>query len=141
MYFCHDLHSLCSRIYQILFYTLLIVLLNIFVKVLFYSWNNWSGSCILWYNGLSFLSQQVRIAVFSQHHVDGLDLSSNPLLYMMRCFPVSYCTLLFLFALHLCIYGYMRAPCGKQSVVSSSYGSHNLLLSWISEYHCSKNIM
>lgn len=32
---------------------------------------------------------QVRIAVFSQHHVDGLDLSSNPLLYMMRCYPVS----------------------------------------------------
>nr|ADE76637.1 unknown [Picea sitchensis] len=27
------------------------------------------------------------MAVFSQHHVDGLDLSSNPLLYMMRCFP------------------------------------------------------
>lgn len=33
---------------------------------------------------------QVRIAVFSQHHVDGLDLTSNPLLYMMRCFPVSF---------------------------------------------------
>lgn len=33
---------------------------------------------------------QVRIAVFSQHHVDGLDLTSNPLLYMMRCFPVGF---------------------------------------------------
>ncbi|KAM0890059.1 hypothetical protein ACQ4PT_027295 [Festuca glaucescens] len=30
---------------------------------------------------------QVRMAVFSQHHVDGLDLTVNPLLYMMRCFP------------------------------------------------------
>ncbi|KAL6555823.1 hypothetical protein OROHE_007097 [Orobanche hederae] len=30
---------------------------------------------------------EVRIAVFNQHHVDGLDLTSNPLLYMMRCFP------------------------------------------------------
>ncbi|XWS61568.1 hypothetical protein CRYUN_Cryun07bG0136600 [Craigia yunnanensis] len=29
----------------------------------------------------------VNIAVFSQHHVDGLDLSLNPLLYMMRCYP------------------------------------------------------
>lgn len=38
------------------------------------------------------LYMQVRIAVFSQHHVDGLDLSSNPLLYMMRCFPVSFST-------------------------------------------------
>ena len=28
------------------------------------------------------------MAVFSQHHVDGLDLTVNPLLYMMRCFPV-----------------------------------------------------
>ncbi|KAM7531455.1 hypothetical protein LguiB_034865 [Lonicera macranthoides] len=35
---------------------------------------------------------RVRIAVFSQHHVDGLDLTSNPLLYMMRCFPVSFST-------------------------------------------------
>ncbi|GJQ94547.1 hypothetical protein Tco_0005686 [Tanacetum coccineum] len=31
----------------------------------------------------------VCITVFSQHHVDGLDLTSNPLLYMMRCFPVT----------------------------------------------------
>lgn len=49
--------------------------------------------------GLIFL--QVRIAVFSQHHVDGLDLSSNPLLYMMRCYPVSPCYYLLLFFLYM----------------------------------------
>lgn len=38
-------------------------------------------------SGTIFRSAKVRIAVFNQHHVDGLDLSSNPLLYMMRCFP------------------------------------------------------
>ncbi|VFQ76021.1 unnamed protein product [Cuscuta campestris] len=38
-------------------------------------------------SGTVFRSAKVRIAVFSQHHVDGLDMSSNPLLYMMRCFP------------------------------------------------------
>lgn len=38
-------------------------------------------------SGTVFRSAKVRIAVFSQHHVDGLDLSSNPLLYLMRCFP------------------------------------------------------
>ncbi|KAF6136188.1 hypothetical protein GIB67_001597 [Kingdonia uniflora] len=38
-------------------------------------------------SGTVFRSAKVRIAVFSQHHVDGLDLSSNPLLYMMRSFP------------------------------------------------------
>ncbi|KAK6935568.1 ABC transporter-like, ATP-binding domain [Dillenia turbinata] len=38
-------------------------------------------------SGTIFRSAKVRIAVFSQHHVDGLDLSSNPLLYMMRCYP------------------------------------------------------
>ncbi|KAI8569822.1 hypothetical protein RHMOL_Rhmol02G0306300 [Rhododendron molle] len=38
-------------------------------------------------SGTVFRSAKVRIAVFSQHHVDGLDLSSNPLLYMMRNFP------------------------------------------------------
>ncbi|KAI3822091.1 hypothetical protein L1987_09672 [Smallanthus sonchifolius] len=38
-------------------------------------------------SGTVFRSAKVRIAVFSQHHVDGLDLTSNPLLYMMRCFP------------------------------------------------------
>jgi len=36
-----------------------------------------------------FVSLQVRMAVFNQHHVDGLDLTVNPLLYMMRCYPVS----------------------------------------------------
>ncbi|WZZ13164.1 hypothetical protein YC2023_106253 [Brassica napus] len=38
-------------------------------------------------SGTVFRSAKVRVAVFSQHHVDGLDLSSNPLLYMMRCYP------------------------------------------------------
>ncbi|KAJ3689153.1 hypothetical protein LUZ61_018317 [Rhynchospora tenuis] len=38
-------------------------------------------------SGTVFRSPKVRMAVFSQHHVDGLDLSSNPLLYMMRCYP------------------------------------------------------
>nr|XP_043629983.1 ABC transporter F family member 3 [Erigeron canadensis] len=38
-------------------------------------------------SGTVFRSAKVRIAVFSQHHVDGLDLTSNPLLYMMKCFP------------------------------------------------------
>ena len=38
-------------------------------------------------SGTVFRSAKVRIAVFSQHHVDGLDLSSNPLLYMMHCYP------------------------------------------------------
>lgn len=35
------------------------------------------------------------MAVFSQHHVDGLDLTVNPLLYMMRCFPVSSSIMIF----------------------------------------------
>ncbi|KAI3422948.1 uncharacterized protein J3R85_011457 [Psidium guajava] len=38
-------------------------------------------------SGTVFRSAKVRIAVFSQHHVDGLDLSSSPLLYLMHCFP------------------------------------------------------
>ncbi|XP_058082056.1 ABC transporter F family member 3 [Magnolia sinica] len=38
-------------------------------------------------SGTVFRSAKVRMAVFSQHHVDGLDLSSNPLFYMMRCYP------------------------------------------------------
>ncbi|KAL2613889.1 hypothetical protein R1flu_025581 [Riccia fluitans] len=38
-------------------------------------------------SGTVFRSAKVRMAVFSQHHVDGLDLSSTPLLYMMKCFP------------------------------------------------------
>jgi hypothetical protein len=31
----------------------------------------------------------VRMAVFNQRHVDGLDLTVNPLLYMMKRYPVS----------------------------------------------------
>lgn len=31
--------------------------------------------------------RQVRLATFSQHHVDGLDLALTPLQYMMRSFP------------------------------------------------------
>lgn len=46
-------------------------------------------SILFWIINYAFLLLQVRIAVFNQHHVDGLDLSSNPLLYMMRCYPVS----------------------------------------------------
>eukprot|EP00250_Pteridium_aquilinum_P019406 c24419_g1_i1 orf=140-2392(+) len=38
-------------------------------------------------SGTVFRSAKVRMAVFNQHHVDGLDLSTTPLLYMMRCFP------------------------------------------------------
>ncbi|CAK9868000.1 unnamed protein product [Sphagnum jensenii] len=38
-------------------------------------------------SGTVFRSPKVRMAVFSQHHVDGLDLSSTPLLYMSHCFP------------------------------------------------------
>ena len=30
---------------------------------------------------------QVRLAVFSQHHVDGLDLALSPLQYMLKVFP------------------------------------------------------
>jgi hypothetical protein len=29
------------------------------------------------------------MALFNQHHVDGLDLTVNSLLYMMWCYPVS----------------------------------------------------
>lgn len=32
-------------------------------------------------------SLQVRLAVFSQHHVDGLDLALSPLQYMAKTFP------------------------------------------------------
>ncbi|GAV68693.1 ABC_tran domain-containing protein, partial [Cephalotus follicularis] len=64
-------------------------------KNLNFGCNGWSKSTILKSiagelqpsYGTIFRSAKVRIAVFSQHHVDGLDLSSNPLLYMMRCFP------------------------------------------------------
>ena len=30
------------------------------------------------------------MAVFSQHHVDGLDMSKSPLLYLCHSFPVSW---------------------------------------------------
>ena len=32
---------------------------------------------------------QVRMATFSQHHVDGLDLALTPLQYMLKCFPLT----------------------------------------------------
>ena len=61
------------------------------------------------------MSLQVRIAVFSQHHVDGLDLSSNPLLYMMRCYPVSsnVTKYIFLFFLETIFFSFVCAckPC------------------------------
>nr|ACF79675.1 unknown [Zea mays] len=38
-------------------------------------------------SGTVFRSPKVRMAVFNQHHVDGLDLTVNPLLYMMKCYP------------------------------------------------------
>lgn len=37
--------------------------------------------------GTAFRSPKVRMAVFAQHHVDGLDLSKTPLLYMAHSFP------------------------------------------------------
>ena len=30
---------------------------------------------------------KVRMATFSQHHMDGLDLAVSPLTYMLQCFP------------------------------------------------------
>lgn len=33
------------------------------------------------------ISPNARIAIFSQHHVDGLDLRMTPLEYMIRSFP------------------------------------------------------
>jgi len=38
-------------------------------------------------SGTAFRSPKVRMAVFSQHHVDGLDLSKSPLLYFVHSFP------------------------------------------------------
>eukprot|EP00897_Mesotaenium_endlicherianum_P000774 jgi/Mesen1/10698/ME000090S10155 len=38
-------------------------------------------------SGTAFRSAKVRMAVFSQHHVDGLDLSKSALLYMLHSFP------------------------------------------------------
>ena len=39
-------------------------------------------------SGTIFRSPKVRLAVFSQHHVDGLDLSKSPLLSLAHTFPV-----------------------------------------------------
>lgn len=36
---------------------------------------------------LSLLLLQVRLATFSQHHVDGLDLALNPVQIMLRSYP------------------------------------------------------
>ncbi|GJP45713.1 hypothetical protein CLOM_g5061 [Closterium sp. NIES-68] len=38
-------------------------------------------------SGTAFRSPKVRMAVFAQHHVDGLELSKSPLLYMAHSFP------------------------------------------------------
>ena len=37
--------------------------------------------------GHVYRNPKVRMAVFSQHHVDGLDLALTPLQYMAKCFP------------------------------------------------------
>lgn len=37
--------------------------------------------------GHVYRNPKVRLAVFSQHHVDGLDLALTPLQYMAKCFP------------------------------------------------------
>ena len=37
--------------------------------------------------GHVYRNPKVRLAVFSQHHVDGLDLALTPLQYMASCFP------------------------------------------------------
>ena len=37
--------------------------------------------------GHVYRNPKVRLAVFSQHHVDGLDLALTPLRYMAKCFP------------------------------------------------------
>jgi len=37
--------------------------------------------------GRVYRNPKVRLAVFSQHHVDGLDLALTPLRYMAACFP------------------------------------------------------
>lgn len=34
------------------------------------------------------MGHEVRMALFSLHHVDGLGLTVNPLLYMMKCYLV-----------------------------------------------------
>lgn len=37
--------------------------------------------------GRVYRNPKVRLAIFSQHHVDGLDLALTPLQYMAKCFP------------------------------------------------------
>ena len=37
--------------------------------------------------GHVYRNPKVRLAIFSQHHVDGLDLALTPLQYMAKCFP------------------------------------------------------
>ena len=37
--------------------------------------------------GHVYNNPKVRLAIFSQHHVDGLDLALTPLKYMAKCFP------------------------------------------------------
>ena len=37
--------------------------------------------------GYVFRNPKLRLGIFSQHHVDGLDLALTPLQYMMKCFP------------------------------------------------------
>jgi ATP-binding cassette subfamily F protein 3 len=37
--------------------------------------------------GRVYKNPKVRLAIFSQHHVDGLDLALTPLQYMAKCFP------------------------------------------------------
>lgn len=38
-------------------------------------------------SGRVYRNPKVRLAIFAQHHVDGLDLALTPLSYMARCFP------------------------------------------------------
>ena len=40
-------------------------------------------------DGVCSISPHARIAIFSQHHVDGLDLRQTPLEYMLSSFPAS----------------------------------------------------
>ncbi|KAL4515714.1 hypothetical protein Ndes2437B_g07137 [Nannochloris sp. 'desiccata'] len=37
--------------------------------------------------GRVYRNPKLRLAIFSQHHVDGLDLALTPLQYMAKCFP------------------------------------------------------
>ncbi|GBG74985.1 hypothetical protein CBR_g19498 [Chara braunii] len=38
-------------------------------------------------SGTVYRSPKVRMAIFNQHHVDGLDLAYTPLQYLSKCFP------------------------------------------------------